>query len=226
MHRPFLNAGFVGLLVIVMSILLMAVFPSTAPKLPDGFFTPIIAFEFMETKTEVYQLFGFPGTELREQMVSGMNLGNQLDYIYMGLYALFLMMFSAGCAKISGQRRYYTGICLALVVLAADIMENQQLFGITSKLSSGDFGDELTRLQLFTWLKWGGICIIFLLLASWFFRQNRFGKWIGGLCVASAVLGIAAFLYRSMAAEIFCLSVALVFLLMIVFSFTYKKQSA
>ena len=226
MHRPFLKAGFVGLLVIVMSILLMAVFPSTAPKLPDGFFTPIIAFEFMETKTEVYQLFGFPGTELREQMVSGMNLGNQLDYIYMGLYSLFLMMFSAGCAKISGQKRFYAGICIALGVLAADVMENQQLFGITEKLTSGDFDAELLQLQVFTWLKWGGLSILFLLLATWFFNQNRFAKWIGGLCVASAVLGVAAFLFRSMAAEIFCLSVALVFLLMIIFCFTHKTQSA
>lgn len=50
MNRPFIKAGIVGLLVIVMSIVLLAVFPSKAVRLPDGFFTPIIAFEFIETK--------------------------------------------------------------------------------------------------------------------------------------------------------------------------------
>jgi len=50
MNRPFLKVGYVGLLVIIMSVTLVIIFPSKASKMPDGFFTPIIAFEFIQTK--------------------------------------------------------------------------------------------------------------------------------------------------------------------------------
>jgi len=87
MNRPFKKIGFVGAAVITMSLILLAVFPSNGSKLPEGFFTPIIAFEFIQTKAEVFQLFVSTDGTIRREMVDAMNLGNQLDYIYMVLYS-------------------------------------------------------------------------------------------------------------------------------------------
>ena len=160
-NRLFLKAGYVGLLVIVMSMILVIIFPSKAPKMPAGFFTPIIAFEFIETKAEVFQLFVSTDGTIRQSMVDAMDLGNPLDFIYMFLYSLFLLMFCLKCAQISSKKYYYMGAVIALAVLSADVLENIQLLKITANLETGDFKQYLAWLHLFTWMKWGGLPLFF-----------------------------------------------------------------
>ncbi|MFZ2632200.1 MAG: hypothetical protein WA081_11840 [Desulfosalsimonadaceae bacterium] len=223
--KPFLKTGVIGLLVVVMSIGLLAVFPSTAPNMLEGFFTPIIAFEFIQTRAEVFGMFiQADGAEsVNEAMLAAFDLGNRLDYIYMGLYSVFLALFSLTCVKISGKKYFYTGAVLSLVVLAGDAFENIQLMGITSYLkhgmTSGDMETLLNGLNRFTWMKWGGLAAIFLVLAPWFLRGGRFSKAVGLSGIACAGLGLAAFFHRSVITEIFSLSVGLMFLLMIIYCF-------
>ncbi len=226
MNRPFVKAGYVGLLVIVMSVVLVILFPSKASKLPDGFFTPIIAFEFIETRPEVFQMFFSTDGTVHQTMVDAMDLGNQLDFIYMLLYSTFLMMFSVKCAEISSKRFYYIGAALALIVLLADAMENMQLMGITANLDTGNFDHYLSWLHVFTWIKWGGIAAIFLVLFFWFIKGGLFSKIIGLTGILSAAAGIAAYLNRSVINEIFSLSVAMMFIMMIIYCFVYKSYDA
>ena len=229
--RPFMKTGVVGLLVVAMSIGLLAVFPSTAPNMPEGFFTPIIAFEFIETKAEVFGMFTqADGAEsVNEAMIAAFDLGNRLDYIYMGLYSAFLMLFSLTCARLSGKQYLYATTALSLAVLAGDALENIQLLGITSYLkrglNSGELDAQLSLLYRFTWMKWGGLAAIFLVLAPWFLRGGRFSKTVGLSGIVCAGLGLAAFLHRSVITEIFSLSVGLMFLLMIIYCFR-RNESA
>ena len=223
MTRPFKKAGIVGLLVIVMSVVLLCVFPSKAPKLPDGFFTPIIAFEFIETKAEVFQMFVAIDGNVRHAMVDAMDFGNQLDYIYMCLYSLFLLLFTVKCGQVSGKKYYYIGAALAVMVLLGDAFENIQLLGITAGIDSGAFGVQLFRLHVFTWIKWGGIAAIFLVLASWFMKGGMFSKVIGLVGIVSFLLGVVSFVHRSIINEIFGLFVAVMFILMIIYCFTFKS---
>jgi hypothetical protein len=225
--KLFLKTGIAGLLMIAMSIGLLAIFPPKAPNMPDGFFTPIIAFEFIETRAEVVAMFtqkDDAGREsINEPMLAAFDLGNRLDYIYMVLYSGFLMMFSLTCAKLSGKKYFYAATALSLFVLACDALENIQLLGITAYLRSGmtmgDLEALLVNLSRFTWMKWGGIAAIFLILAPWFLRGGKFSKAIGLSGVACAGLGLAAFLHRPVITEIFGLSVVLMFLMMIVYCF-------
>ncbi len=225
MNRPFLKAGYVGALVIVLSIILLIIFPSKAPKLADGFFTPIIAFEFIETPAEVFQMFVSTDGTVRQTMVDAMDLGNQLDFIYMFLYSLFLLMFCLKCAEISSKKYYYIGAVIALAVLAADALENIQLLGITANLETGDFKQHIAWLHLFTWIKWGGIAAIFLVLFFWFINGGIFSKIIGITGVLSFVSGLLAFLNRSVLNEIFGLTVAVMFIMMILYCFIYKYDT-
>jgi len=160
MNKPFMKVGFLGLLVIGMSIVLLIVFPSKAPWMMDGFSTPIIAFEFVQSQSEVCRLFGLPDSpdqlSMTQAMIRAMDFGNRLDYIYMVLYTSFLFFFSFVCAKNTGKRYYYAGSLLSLVILVADALENIQLLRITAKITSQDFGKELSLLHCFTWIKWGG----------------------------------------------------------------------
>lgn len=224
-HKPFIKTGYLGLAVIAMSIALLFVFPSKAPSLPEGFMTPIIAFEFIQSPDEVFQMFGGNDLAARTKMKDAMDLGNRLDYVYMILYSMFLLLFCATCAKITRNPYYFAGAGIALVVLAGDAMENIQLLGITANLSAGDIAPYLQPLHLFTWIKWGGIALIFLILSSWFLKGGFFSRFIGIMGAISFILGIAAFLRRSMVNEIFALSVAVMFILMIIYCFTFKAQT-
>jgi hypothetical protein len=224
-NKPFIKTGYLGLAVIVMSIILLFVFPSKAPSMPEGFFTPIIAFEFIQTPEEVFQMFGGTDLIVRNKMVNAMDLGNRLDYAYMGLYSMFLLLFSTTCAKISQKPYYYFGAALAVAVLAGDAMENVQLLGITANLSTGDIATYLNLLIIYTWIKWGGVVLIFLTLSPWFFKGGLFSKIIGAIGIISFILAIAAFLNRSVVNEIFSMSVAVMFILMIIYCFTFKTRT-
>lgn len=221
-NKPFVKAGYLGLCVIIVSVLLLFIFPSKVPSLPKGFITPVIAFEFIQTKAEVINMFGSEDIILRDKLVRAMDLGNRLDYLYMCLYSIFLLMISVKCAVLSKNKYYYAGAALAMVVLAADALENIQLLGITANLSNGNFDTQLQLLHWFTWIKWGGIASIFLVLAPWFLKGTRFSKIIGITGIVSFILGAMAFMNRSILNEIFSLSVALMFVLMIIYCFTYN----
>ncbi len=225
MTKPFKKIGFIGAAVLVMSIVLLFVFPSEAPWLMDGFFTPIIAFEFVETPGEVQQMFGPINSPERENMVGAMDSGNRLDYIYMVLYSLFLFTFSIQCARERKSGLFYIGAILAVVALAGDFLENRQLLGITSKLGSGDFGAELHYLNIFTWLKWGGLSMIFLILTAYFIKGNLYSKIVGLLGCLPFILAVLAWAHRSILNEIFALSLALMFVLSIVYCFTHTVRS-
>jgi len=225
MNKPFMKIGFLGLLVIGMSIVLLMVFPSKAPWMMDGFFTPIIAFEFVQSQSEVSQLFGLSDSPDQLSMIKAMDFGNRLDYIYMVLYTSFLFFFSLVCAKNTGQRYYYAGSMLSLVILVADALENIQLLRITAKITSQDFAKELSLLHCFTWMKWGGITIVFLILAPYFFKGRIYSKVIGSIGISSFILSVLAYLNRSALNELLGLSVVLMFLMMIVYSFIYKTES-
>jgi hypothetical protein len=224
-NKPFIKAGYLGLAVIAMSVALLFVFPSKAPSLPEGFMTPIIAFEFIQSPDEVFQMFGGNDLAARTTMKDAMDLGNRLDYVYMILYSMFLLLFSVTCKKITRNPYYFAGAGIALVVLAGDAMENIQLLGITANLSAGDITPYLEPLYLFTWIKWGGIAMIFLVLFPWFLRGGLYSKIIGATGIISFILGFAAFLNRSVINEIFALSVAVMFILMIIYCFTFKAQT-
>ena len=220
-----MKVGFLGLLVIGMSIVLMIVFPSKAPWMMDGFSTPIMAFEFVQSQSEVSQLFGLSGSPEQLSMIKAMDFGNRLDYIYMVLYTSFLFFFSFVCAKITEQRYYYAGSMMAFVILVADALENIQLLRITAKITSQDFGQELSLLHCFTWIKWGGITVVFFILAPYFFKGRTYSKIIAAIGISSFILSVLAYLNRSVLNELLGLSVALMFLMMIVYSFIYKTES-
>jgi len=225
-HRPFLASGLAGLAVVVTSLVLMTVFPAKAPRLPEGFFTPIIAFEFIQDKEDVSALFGPAGSQIRQSTIRKMDLGNRLDFGYMVLYGAFLFIFCLQTYLLTGKRWFLLGAFMTFVILAGDVLENIQLLGITALLASGNFDGQLRLLHLFTWLKWGGIVAVFLILLPFFSSMGRFGKVICGAVLLTLVLSVAAFFRPGLANELFSLSVMAVFLMTIGFSFTFTRQEA
>ena len=222
--RPFIIPGLIGIAIIVVSVLSLLVFPQTSPGQITGLRTPIIAFEFAETSAEINTLFGPAGSPAHAAMVGQMDAGNKLDYLYMLLYSGFLFSFALLAGTRTGQKWVYVGTVLALLALLGDALENVQLLTITANLQSGEFGEALTRLHWFTWLKWGSLAGYFLLMAGWFWGNGRYAQLTASIGSLTFLLGLAAFRQRGLATELFALSVALMFLLMIIFCFITKAE--
>lgn len=223
-ERPFFVSGILGLGVIVMTLLLTLAGPRPISPLPDGFITPVLAFEFAETEAEVRRLFDPIGQPAGDAVRRDMDRINRLDFIYMALYTALMFTFALTAARLSGRRLLYLAAGIALVVLIADILENLQLLSITNQLANGDFGSQLYRLRLFTWLKWGGLALYFLMLIPFFAQTSgwtRVGVILGVLPFA---LGLLAFLNRGLLSELFALSIGLMFIFLTVYSLRRSPQ--
>jgi hypothetical protein len=224
MRRPFLISGFIGLSVIIISLVLMITGPQETGPLAEGFFTPIIAFEFATSVEDVNLIFYDSNSQLLQRAVSDITSGTRLDFLFMLLYGAFLLTFSLKCSSLTNNRWFYLSAALAVLAPIFDLLENLQLLSIMERLDSGDLITQLGYLHLFTWLKWGTLSLIFLSLIPFFQNSGVFGRFLATFAALPFVLGILAYFVPGLPNELFALSVSAMILLMILFSFLYREN--
>ena len=217
--RLFLISGILGLGALAMTLMLAFIGPRQTGPLPPGFITPVMAFEFAESQKEVYHLFEPGGA------AEAMDRVNRWDFLYMTFYSLFLGTFALAAGRRTGRAIFYIAAVVALIVLYADALENVQLLGLTMKMrmDGGSLRAALERLHVYTWLKWGGLALWFLLMRYYFQRAGRFGRFVGWVSVFPLLLGIAAFVRPGLMSELFALSIGLLFLLLTVYSWRSRR---
>ena len=232
MHlSAFKTARILGIALLVCAVSLLIINPKAENNLPAGFYTPIIAFEFIQTKQEIMNFFKVADVASYE---SNMLLGNYIDYIFMVLYSCLLLYIAVGIKKITQTKAMYFAMFFCMIMLIADAMENYQIYHLVVKrnidfnqinpISSFNLYEvHLSLLSLCTWLKWSSIASTFLLFSTFFFSGKTFHKIIGFFCVVCFGLCIAAFMQHGILNEIFATSVVVVFLLLVIFVFTYKE---
>ncbi|MGI9552295.1 MAG: hypothetical protein ACR2MT_13935 [Aurantibacter sp.] len=206
-----------GLAVMVFSVVLMFVFPTEVPQMPDGFSVPIIAYEFLQTDQEVMAFFGVEGKP-RDQLVSAMNLGHVIDYFFLVFYSGFLTVWGVFCVRLTSNKLFYSVTFLAIIAAFGDLFENIQLVKIANTLENGVFVAELKNLFLFTWVKWGALALTFPIIGICIFKFGWFGKTIAFLGWLTLILGVVAFADRSLVTALFAKGVSLLFLLLFVLS--------
>lgn len=229
----FKTARFFGVALFACAIVLLFINPKPENNLPAGFFTPIIAFEFIQTRQEVIHFFNVPDAATYE---SNMLLGNCIDYLFMVLYSCLLLYIAVGIKKITNSKTMYLAMFFCMLMLISDAVENYFIYKLVitrnADLSRIDgvltsfpyYQFYLQMLNIFTWLKWCSIASAFLLFSPFFFKGKVFHKIIGIFCVSCFGLCIAAFLQHGVLNEIFASSVVLVFLLLVLFVFTFKEK--
>lgn len=222
MKRSFIVAGCLGVVGIIIGLGIGSFFPKSAGKMPAGFKTPVLAFEFIQTKQEVYDMFGATDTPERQAIVQAMDKGNNWDYLYMLSYCAFLAALALAIRKETGKAFFYVAAAVAVAILASDFFENRQLFQITANLASGNFEDALSRLMIITWLKWGGLALFFVLLIPYFIKGGVYAKIIAAFAVLNFIVAIIAVVHRSQWNEWMFLTLAPNFLLSIVYCFIHK----
>jgi hypothetical protein len=212
--RLFLISGILGLGALAMTLILGLIGPRETGPLPAGFITPVMAFEFAGSADEVGKLFDPDGS------AAAMDRVNRWDFLYMTLYNAFLGAFALVAARQTGNRRFCVAAALAPLILAADALENVQLLALTGMLDGGDMSAPLARLRLFTWLKWGGLALYFLLLMPHFRGLPGRWRWVAAAGATPALLAVVAVFVRGLPHELMALSIGLLFLLLTIYAWT------
>lgn len=222
-YKPFRIARIFGILLLICSVILLVVNPKPSDNLPEHFYTPIIAFEFIQTPQEVAAFFEVPDVNA---YIETMLLGNWIDYAFMLFYSALLFCIALGIKKITGAQTMLLACLCCIIMLVCDALENYQIYLIISRYKNQDILENLALLNIFTWLKWGSIASAFLLFSPFFLKGKLFHKIIGWLGISSFGLCMAAFLNHGILNEVFATNIVLVFLLLVIFVFTFKEKSA
>ena len=220
----------IGLL--LTAVVLLMVNPKAENNLPKGFSTPIIAFEFIQNKQQILDFFKVNDAAAYQ---SRMLTGNAVDYLFMIIYSSFLACIALIIKQETAAKTMYVAIFLCILMCLGDALENYQIYQLVTKhrdsldlvksISSTNFYDiHITLLKFFTWLKWFSIAGTFLLFTPYYFKGKLFYKIIGICCMVSFLLSIAALLNHGILNELFANSVVFLFLLLIVFCFSYKPN--
>lgn len=226
--RPFLLSGILGLGAIFLTLALTLAGPRAAGTLPAGFRTPVLAFEFATDEGEVEQIFGPPGAG-REVATASMDRVNRLDFLYIGLYGLTLFTFALTIARMTGRWYFYVAAVLAFVIMAADVMENVQLLGITRALGAASIDGALERLSFWTLVKWRGLALALLLLVPYFRLEpgnvSLLGRGLAWVLALPAALAALSAISRGVLTELFALSIGLAFLLVTIYAWRTSPHS-
>lgn len=165
-----LAAGIAGIATMVLGLIMLSIFPKTA-DLREGFHTPIIAFEFAKTETDLSFMAGSSPEAIthRQKMEAGMQWDMLFPLAYGGL--LFLLLLDLA---FKGHTIAWLGVSVAVFIFPFDIFENLTLLEITGALNASAATEAiLNNLQLATWLKWGTIAITMAVLSATLFADKQ-----------------------------------------------------
>lgn len=224
MQRPFKLSVIIGIPLIVIGMLVMVIGPSRSNELPGGFKSPVIAFEFATETEQVKYIFPEEDSSARNDIMRKMTNSTHLDFLFLILYGAFLFTFSITCVSLTGNRFYYLPALLSIIAPLFDVLENLQMLSIMERLGTDSIVSELRYLHIFTWVKWGTLAVIFILLIPFYRAAGTFGRFMSIFAVMPFVLGIFAFIKPGLLNELFSVSTVLMFLLMFILSFIYREK--
>lgn len=217
--RPFSKNGLLAIPVLFFTIFMGTYFPKIAP---EGFKSFILAFEFAQTPAETNSLF----LNMSEETIKNINTGIYIDYGFMVMYSLFLILFFIKSAQISNSKWLMTGIPLTIVIFFGDFFENIFLLKITHIYSSGLnetlLLSILQDLHIITWIKWEGLAIAFLMISVYLFKGNWLSKISAFICLIPFVLSFIALNNSPFVLSIFTQSVSAGFGVLIFYSFLFR----
>lgn len=122
------------------------VFPQAGHDIAPGYGAPVLAFEFAGSQADLEAIFGFFTDPQQVTRLAAMRDGNEQDYLYMLLYAGFLM---SGCIALWRELRLRPILAAAALPVAAalcDGYENWLLFDIQAAFTAGDYSPAMASL--------------------------------------------------------------------------------
>ncbi|MFT4759800.1 MAG: hypothetical protein ACI9XO_000069 [Paraglaciecola sp.] len=196
----------IGLFAIPLTVCIVAMgvfFPKESPEHYSSF---IVAFEFVKTPEQVTELFQLlaPTDEAIDQLsieekITGLNIGNYVDFIFMVVYSLFVFLFFKKAAPHYDLKWLKLGMPLAILALLCDIGENIHLIKIASAYpSEAEMSGFLTALPFFVWTKWMALAFACGLGSIAFLLGKKLiTKLLAFVLIIPILLGIMALITQS-----------------------------
>ena len=132
-----------GLLVTALGLYTLGQFPADGHAIPEGYGSPIYAFEFARSQADLLVIFGPASDPAHTARLQAMDAGNLWDYPFMLCYGLFIAGFFLAAAKRSGKSWPLVFAALGIMAALSDSIENQILLGITADLAAAPGLDAL-----------------------------------------------------------------------------------
>ncbi len=216
-----MKTGILGLL-LVPFLLIINEFSPPAEKIPEGYSSTIVAFEFVSNEDELKEVL----EPLNSEELKNLDRLNYVDFGFMILYGIFWFLFVSTIGQIEENQWLKKGRWLIPVAVLSDALENVQLLKLTDPiaLQNGGITDLIFLLGLFTWIKWLLLAIVLSLLGYRFLLSSKFNL-TGYLLFVPLALGLVAFAGDSRNFEdLFTTSIFLVFFVLFIYCFIYRSR--
>ena len=196
------------------------------PKEVSGEFQSfIIAIEFAKTPDDLNKLF----QHLNSTLIQKIDIGNYIDFGFMTIYSLLLVLSLLQFSKILNIKFLRFGIVLPLIALAGDFAENIVLLRLTDNyLKAAENSIILANLKLlniFTWSKWILLSMTFFILYSVFFKMKWYYKNVGIIFLFPLLFFIADTQRTPTTLSIFTNSIFLAFTFLIIYLFIFRPEN-
>lgn len=219
--RPLFKIGLLALLTLPFLFLINHYSPSKE-KVPSGYSSSILAFEFASTKAEVAQVLD----PLSKLEIKNLDKLNYVDFGFMLIYGAFLFFFMTSLGGLLNNDLTLKARWLVPVIVLSDVMENIQLLKLTEKFSIGAFETSgiISVLMVATWIKWLLLAVCFSIIGFQLSKLNVFSKIMGCLLFIPLVLGVMGFSSKNRIIEdAFATGVFLSFFFIFIYCLTFKK---
>lgn len=220
-HHPFAKIGVFALLLLPFLYLLNE-FSPPLDKVPSGFSSAILAFEFVSNPQELKEVLG----PLTAKEISDLDKLNYVDFGFMLLYSSLLYLFIKKCFNLFGQSIIKFFLLLPPIILLGDLLENLELLRL-SEFYRLQMTDELLphirRLGFFTWIKWSLLALCFSGFSLILYDKGKLAKSISLLFLIPIIL-LMLYFFRgeTIYLDQFATSIFLMFLILVIFCFTFK----
>ncbi|TNE59278.1 MAG: hypothetical protein EP344_08885 [Bacteroidetes bacterium] len=223
MRRPFLIAGLLGVLTMLLAMRIAAPLKGHEFVCQTPFTNPVVALEFIGSTEELDAFFGSGD---RTAAVAAMKTSINRDNFFIAGYALFLMAFALTIWMLTRKNRYMGLLMLGLLIGLADLLENDTMKDLIRQVNDTPtaIGFGLFRqLHTYTWAKWLGLAAYFAALIPYLWTKRLPGRLLAFAGGLTALLGVVAWFLPSWI-EKYSTAVFLTFPVAVLFCFLYAEN--
>lgn len=136
-----------GIATALFGLHLAAIFPQSGHALDPSFGAPVLAFEFARGQDDLVAIFGPDGDPTQIARLAAMRTGNEQDYVYMLLYAAFLVSGLIALWRELRLRPILAAAGLPILAALCDAYENWLLFDIQAAYTAADYSPSMASLR-------------------------------------------------------------------------------
>jgi hypothetical protein len=215
-----------GVVVFAVTLWLGVISPETiAHPMAGDTRDPIIAFEMVRTPAQLTQVIGEDRASYAD-LRAALDKVNEIDFVYMTLYGVFIAVFFMAVAQQRDERRWLILSLVGIVAMLADVRENMALLVLTQ--DGADVASNIAVLVTATWIKWFalGLASAGAGLALYQDQSMPTFRLIGAIVgVAAAGITVAAYVDPVKYPQYMALGIFVSWIMMVVYAYRVGRDA-